>query len=156
MSAASFMNLIDQMMNCTGITEDDFRILLSGNRILTDEIIFAVTRYIDSIKGINVFFARAIGNIEVTARFFDIAVDYVIYDSNKKVTAAVAVNLNTLTLIVEFPMIKEKYTIANDLLDFDEDKKNNLSILRMQVLNDVLTRYYTKILHSIYIQKRRR
>ena len=155
MSATSFMKLIDQMMNCSGITEDDFRILLSSNHILTDEMIFAVTRYIESIKGINVFFSRTIGNIEVTARFFDIAVDYVIYDSNRRVTAAVAVNLNTLTLFVEFPVIKEKYTIDHDLLDFEDDKKNKLSLLRMQVLNDVLTRYYTRILHSIYMQKRR-
>lgn len=156
MSAASFMKTIDQMMNCRGITEDDFRVLLSSHHILTDEAIFAITRYIDSIKGINVFFSRTIGSLEVSARFFDIAVDYVVYDSNKKVTAATAVNLNTLTLIVEFPAINEKYVIANDLLDFEEDKKNKLSLLRMQVLNDVLTRYYTRILYSIYVQKRRR
>lgn len=156
MSAASFMKLIDQIMSCTGITEEDFKILLSDHRILTDEAIFGITRYIDSIKGINIFFTRSIGDIEIRARFFDIAIDYVMYNSKKQVSAVVAVNLSTLTLLVEFPLLKEKYTIDRDLLDFEDNKKNNMSLLRMQVLNDVLTRYYSKILYSIYIQKRRR
>lgn len=156
MSAASFMKLIDQIMNCSGITEEDFKIFLSDHHILTDEAIFGITRYIDSIKGINIFFSRYIGDIEVRARFFDIAIDYVMYNSKKQVSAVVAVNLSTLTLLVEFPLLKEKYTIDRDLLDFEADKKNSVSLLRMQVLNDVLTRYYSKILYSIYIQKRRR
>lgn len=157
MSASSFIKLIDQIMECSGITENDFVILLSnGHKILTDEIIFAISRYIDSIKGINIFFTRTIGTTEIRTRFFDIAIDYQFYNSDKKLSSAVMLNLSTLTLIVEFPLIEEKYTIGNDLLDFEQEKKNKLSILRMQVLNDLLTRYYSKILYAIYLQKRRR
>lgn len=151
-----FCDQLNRIMNCSGINEEDFLIFLKDRNILTDEMIFTISRYLDNVKGINIFFSKTIGTTEVRIRFFDIAIDYLIYNSNKQLCTSVSLNLSTLTLFVEFPLLDEKYTIGNDLLDFEESKKNKLSILRMQVLNELLTRYYSKILYSIYKAQRRR
>lgn len=145
-----FSQTLERIMNCGGIKKEDFEILLRDKKILTDEMIFSITRFIDSQKNTNIFFTKTIGDIEIRIRFFDIAVDYVIYNSNKQISAIVSCNLNTLTFIIEFPLLKEKYTIGNDLLDFEKDKKNQLSTMRMQVLNELLTRYYSIILYNLY------
>lgn len=150
-----FSDLLNRTMNCAGIKQEDFDIMLRNNKVLTDEIIFAITSFIDSQKNTNIFFTKKIGDTEIRVRFFDIAVDYVIYNSKQQISAVVSLNLNTLTLIVEYPLIKEKYTIQNDLLDFEREKRNKLSILRMQVLNELLTRYYSIILYNLYRVKRR-
>lgn len=151
-----FRDTLNQIMNYSNIKEEDFMILLRNQGALTDEMIFAISRYINDLKGINIFYTRNIGTFEVRIRFFDIAIDYVFYNPRKEIAAVVALNLNTLTLFVEFPLLEEKYTIDNNMMDFEKEKKNKLSIARMHVLNDALTRYYTKILYSIYIDQHRR
>ena len=150
-----FSQTLERIMNCGGIKQEDFEILLRDKKVLTDEMIFSITRFIDSQKNINIFFTKTIGTTEIRMRFFDIAVDYMIYNANKQVSCIVSCNLNTLSFIVEFPLIKEKYIIGNDLLDFDKDKKNQLSTMRMQVLNELLTRYYSIILYNLYRQRGR-
>ena len=142
-------------MNCSGIKQDDFDKLLRDKKVLTDEMVFAITRFIDSQKNTNIFFTKMIGDTEIRIRFFDIAVDYMIYTKDKKLSTIVSCNFNTLTFIIEFTLIKEKYIIKNDLLDFDQKQKNPLSIIRMQVLNELLTRYYSIILYNLYRQRRR-
>ena len=156
MSERPFRVLFHQLMDYSGIKEEDFQKILRSNGVLTDEMVFTISRYINDLKGINVFFTRKFGDFEIRVRFFDIAVDYVFYNKNKQIAAIVSTNLQDLSFVVEFPIIEEKYTIDKDLLDFEEEKKNKLSILRMQVLNEALTRYYSKILYSIYLQIRRR
>lgn len=159
-----FRDTLDNIMRCSGIKEDDFILLLRSQKILTDEMIFAISRFIDNEKNSDIFFTKIIGNIEIRIRFFDITVDYLFYNKENKLLAAMCVNLvDPFTLIIDFPNIitefqdvKERYTIGNDLLDFEKEKQNDLSILRMQVLNEVLTRYYAKILYSLYLQLRRR
>lgn len=155
-TSASFYDQLNRIMNCKGISEEDLLMFLKDQTILTDTMIFTISRYLDNIKGINIFFTKMIGSIEVRTRFFDIAMDYLIYNKDKKICSSVSLNFSTLTLIVEFPLIGEKYIIGNDLLDFDKSQMNKLSILRMQVLNDLLTRYYSKILYSIYSAYNRR
>lgn len=150
-----FSQILDRIMHCKGIKQDDFSILLRDKKVLTDEIIFAITRYIDSNKNSNIFFTKTIGNSEIRVRFFDIAVDYLIYNGNKQISCIISCNLNTLSFVIEFPLISEKYTIGNDLLDIDKEKRNRLSILRMQVLNELLTRYYSIILYNLYRQRGR-
>ena len=150
-----FSETLRQIMNCSGIKQDDFEILLRDKKVLTDEMVFAITRFIDSQKNTNIFFTKTIGDTEIRIRFFDIAVDYMLYNEQKQLSAIVSCNLNTLTFIVEFPLIKEKYVIKNDLLDFDQSQRNPMSVLRMQVLNELLTRYYSIILYNLYRQRRR-
>ena len=150
-----FSETLHQIMNCSGIKQEDFDILLRDKKVLTDEMVFAITRFIDSQKNTNIFFTKTIGDTEIRIRFFDIAVDYMLYNNQKQISAIVSCNLNTLTFIVEFPLIREKYIIKNDLLDFDQSQRNKLSILRMQVLNELLTRYYSIILYNLYRQRRR-
>ena len=150
-----FSETLHQIMNCSGIKQDDFDKLLRDKKVLTDEMVFAITRFIDSQKNTNIFFTKIIGDTEIRIRFFDIAVDYMIYTKDKKLSTIVSCNFNTLTFIIEFPLIKEKYIIKNDLLDFDQKQKNSLSVIRMQVLNELLTRYYSIILYNLYRQRRR-
>ena len=150
-----FSQTLERIMNCSGIKQEDFDILLRDKKILTDEMVFAITRFIDSQKNTNIFFTKMIGTTEIRMRFFDIAVDYMIYNTQKQLCCIISCNLNTLTFIIEFPLIEEKYIIGNDLLDFDKEKKNKISVMRMQVLNELLTRYYSIILYNLYRQRRR-
>ena len=138
-------------MSSKGICEDDIYKLLSSH-ILTDEEIFEISRFIDSNQNTNVFFSRYIGDIEVKLKLFDIEIDYMILSKDKKIIASMGVNFFNESLIVEFSDIK--LDIGLDLMDYKNKNTKNVLYMRMHVLNEILTRYYTKLLYSIYLERR--
>ena len=149
-------DLLERTMSCRGITQDDFDKLLREGTPLTDITIFTISRFLNEIKGINVFFTKKIGEMTVKVRFIDIAVDYQFYNSKNELMAAVCVNLDLLTLFVEFPELKQKLNIGDDLMKFGKLANGKVWNLRMQVLNEALTRYYAKLLYNVYIELQRR
>ena len=148
-----FRNLLDQILNSKGIDERDIYQLLSSH-VLTDEEIFAISRVIFENQNLNIFFSRNIGGTEVRVKIFDIEIDYDLYSIDKRRLASVQVNFKDLTLFVCYDDIKVDLKL--DLLDYSGNQNKNVLYLRMQVLNEILTRYYSKILYAIYNEKRRR
>ena len=148
-----FRNLLDQILNSKGIDERDIYQLLSSH-VLTDEEIFAISRVIFENQNLNIFFSRNIGGTEVRVKIFDIEIDYELYSVDKRRLASVQVNFKDLTLFVCYNDIKVDLKL--DLLDYSGNQNKNVLYLRMQVLNEILTRYYSKILYAIYNEKRRR
>ena len=138
-------------MDCRGITDKDFEKILRENRILTDEMIFAISRYINSVKGIDVFFSRFSCTVETKIRFFgDEFMDYVFLNKDKKVCAVISLDFVKCTLHVEYPILKERLCINKDLLDYDKEKKSKEMDFRMELLNEQFIRYLIKILPAIY------
>lgn len=147
----AFRDLLDQIMDCRGITERDFEKILRERRILTDEIIFAITRYISRVRAIDIFFTRMSYTTETRIRFFgDEFIDYVFLNKEKKVCAVVSMDLHKNSLFVEYPILKQRLCIGKDLLDYDKDKKDKIMDFRMELLNEQLIRYYIKLLPTIY------
>ena len=146
-----FRNTLYKLMSSKGICEDDIYKLLSSH-ILTDEEIFEISRFIDSNQNTNVFFSRYIGDIEIKLKLFDIEIDYMILSKDKKIIASMGVNFFDESLIVEFSDIK--LDIGLDLMDYKNKNTKNVLYMRMHVLNEILTRYYTKLLYSIYLERR--
>ena len=152
------LQFLQRVMKTQGITEHDLYKLLSDDNtkgVMTDETIYSVVKYIDSIKAINVFLSRKIGSIEIRPKWFDQSVDFQMIDQNHQVTAAVCLQLvYPYKFHIEFPILKRNVTINLDLLDYDD--KDATMDLRMRVLNEILTRYYSKTLYTIYQELNRR
>lgn len=154
-----FYDFLDRLMHCSGISEKDFAKALkesSDHGILTDEEIFAVSRYINNLRSVNIFFTRKIGEVEIRPRFFDIAVDWQFVAKDKTVRATLCLNLNTYSFFIEIPNLNRKMTIDTHLLDIKEkDQLDQHTRVTMLVLNDLLTLYYSRILYAIYLELRR-
>ena len=152
-------DFLDRLMYCTGISEKDFTKALkesSDHGILTDEQIFTISRYINNLKGIKIFFSRKVGTVEIRPKFFDIAVDWEFVASDKTIRAAICLNLNRNTLFVELPNSNKRFTIDSSLLDvYEKDKLDQTSRTILLLLNDLLTRYYSNLLYNIYRELRR-
>lgn len=148
-----FYKLLNHIFESRGIVESDFYKLLSSHTI-TDEEIFVISRFIVDNQNLNIFFSKSIGDMEIRLRFFDIELDYDILDKNKSTLATIMVNFNDESLYVVYKDIKVE--IRLDLVDYKgSDKKNTVLYMRMQVLNEILTRYYSKLLYAIYLERRR-
>lgn len=150
---------LHQMMDTIGITEHDIYKMLQDSTVrgvLTDETIYSVAKYIDSVKGINIFLTKTIGDIEVRPKWFDNSVDFQMILKDGTVSAAVCLQLTQPYMFyIEFPVLKKKIIINLDLLDHNGDRDNTME-LRIRVLNEVLTRYYSKTLYAIYKEIHRR
>lgn len=154
-----FYDFLDRLMHCTGISENDFAKALkesSDHGILTDEEIFSISRYVDNLKGVNIFFSRRVGTIEIRPKFFDIAIDWEVVAPDRTVRAILCLNLNQCTLFVELPNAKKKIVINDSLLDVENNSQLDLHTkTTLLVLNDILTRYYSNLLYNIYRELRR-
>ena len=139
-------------MNAKGICEQDIYKLFSSH-ILTDEEIFTISHFINSNQNTNVFFSKYIGDMEIKLKIFDIEIDYIIFSKDKNTMASMSVNFVNESLIVEFSDVK--LDIGLDLMDYKDCNPKNVLYMRMHVLNEILTRYYTKLLYSIYLERRR-
>lgn len=150
----AFYDMIQNIFNAKGITEYDCYKLFSSHT-LTDEEIFTMSRTIMNSQGMNIFFTKMIGDTEIRIRIFDdIELDYEFYSKDKKVLANIAVNFKDLSLFVSYS--DTKIDIRLDLMDYTGNNKKNVLYMRMQVLNELLTRYYSKLLYAIYLERRRR
>lgn len=151
-----FDRSIERIFDCRGITEADFYKLLSDNTVLTDIAIFSISRMIGSPRTAciqvpkNIMFTKYIGETEIRPRVFGPIMDYLFLNQKGEAIADIELNFNSLSLHVSFPRLQMKFPIRNDLLDFDSDLKDKVMVLRMQVLNEILTRYYSKLLYCIY------
>lgn len=140
-------------MDSRGIAESDFYKLL-GEHCLTDEEIFAISYYLNDNKNQNIFFTKIIGDLEVRVRFFEIEVVYdIIRSCDNKRLSSMSVNFYNESLFIEFS--DTKLEIGMDLFDYPNKKKESVLYARMQLLNELLTRYYSRILYSIYRERRR-
>lgn len=147
----AFRDLLNQIMDCRGITEKDFEKILREHRILTDEMIFAITRFISRVRALDIFFTKMSYTTEARIRFFgDEFIDYVFLNKDKKVCAVVSLDLRQNSLFVEYPILKQRLCIGKDLLDYDKDKKDKVMDFRMELLNEQLIRYFIKLLPAIY------
>ena len=148
-----FYKLLNHIFESRGIVESDFYKLLSSHTI-TDEEIFVISRFIVDNQNLNIFFSKSIGDMEIRLRFFDIELDYDVLDNNKSTLATIMVNFHDESLYVVYKDVKVE--IRLDLVDYKgSDKKNTVLYMRMQVLNEILTRYYSKLLYAIYLERRR-
>lgn len=150
---------LQRVMRTQGITEHDLYKLLSDDNtkgVMTDETIYSVVKYINSVKTINVFLTRKIGSTEIRPKWFDQSVDFQMINEDHQVTAAVCLQLvYPYKFHIEFPILKRTILINLDLLDYDGGK-DAIMDLRMRVLNEILTRYYSKTLYTIYQELNRR
>lgn len=153
------LQFLERVMAAGGITEHDIEKLLRDDNpkgMLTDETIYSVVKYINSVKGINVFLTRKIGSMEIRPRWFDQSVDFQIIRKDGKVEAALCMQLvHPYRFHIEFPIINQTIVILMDLLDFEGDHNETME-LRIRVLNEIITRYYSKTLFAIYQELRRR
>ena len=148
-----FRDVLYRIMDSKGITESDFYKLLSYHCI-TDEEIFVISHLINNNRNANIFFTKIIGDIEVRVRLFEIEVVYDIVKSNTgKTLTTMSVSFDKETLFVEYSDCRLE--IGLDLFDYPEMDKTNVLFMRMQLLNEILTRYYSRMLYSIYLERRR-
>ena len=148
-----FRDFLFKILDSRGVTEDDIYRALSSHTI-TDEEIFTISRLLNGYHEMNIPYARSIGSVEIRVKLFEIEVDYIFYNSEKLPVATITVNFMDESLFVIYKDIKVE--IGLDLLDFKENRnKKTVLYARMQVLNELLTRYYSKVLYDIYVERRR-
>ena len=129
---------------CTrGLTVEAFLSLLRDEPYLSDNKIFAISRFINNSK-IPVFLTKKIGNIEIVCRRFEVAVTYTIKSTNP---CRIDVDFNTLGLEV-------KYTDRTLIIDQNpmeyRGEHNLLFDLRQEILNEMMTRYFSRVLYAMY------
>ena len=151
----AFRDLLAQIMDCRGITERDFEKILRENRILTDEMIFAISILIYEYKSADIFFSKMSFTVETKIRFGEHIVEYIFLNKDKKECATVYLNLMNESLYVKYPILNTNLCIGKDLLDYNKDKKSKEMDFRMEILNEQLIRYFIKILPVIYIHIQR-
>ena len=147
-----YSKLFEQAMNSRGLDRRDIEFIVRKEGILTDEIIFVLTDFINKTRT-NVFFTRTIGKITVSLKIFDdIAVVYVFKNEKGEQICSVDVDFFKKTLYVRFPdcMLEVK----NDLLDYSPCSDYNS--LRMKFLNEMMVRYYTHVIYNMYLEIHRR
>lgn len=149
-----FKDLLDTVLSSRGITEKDIYKLLSSH-ILTDEEIFVISHLLDECNHLNVLFTRDIGTVSIRPRFFDIEVDYNIFSKTSQgLICSMLVNFDKETLYVVYN--DAKVDIGLDLFDYRPKNTKNVLHTRMHLLNELLTRYYSRTLYAIYLELRRR
>ena len=148
-----FGNILFHMMNCIGIEERDIEYLLRSKDIMTDEQIFVISDFLNKQKMVNIFFTKKIGDISISVYFFDIAVYYEFKKADGTKLATIDINFQKKTFYITYG--DDRVEVYNDLLDYEKGKKSNLMDLRMRAMNELLIRYYKKIIYTIYIEIRR-
>lgn len=142
-----FEDKITECMYIIGMSEDAFLSLLRDETYLSDHKIFCISRFINKINP-NIFLTKKIGNLSIKCKCFEIAI---IYSINTKNKCNIVVDFDKFDLIVEYEDIK--LIIDQNLLDY-RGEKNDLINLRQEVLNEILIRYFAKILMAIYLELR--
>lgn len=142
-----FEEKITEYMHIIGMSEDAFLSILRDETYLSDHKIFCISRFINNINP-NIFLTKKIGELSIKCRRFDIAI---IYSINTKNKCNVIVDFSNFDLVVEYGDMK--LTIDQNLLDY-RGVKNDLINLRQEVLNEILIRYFAKVLMAIYLELR--
>ena len=129
---------------CTrGLTVDAFLSLLRDEPYLSDNKIFAISRFINNSK-VPVFLTKKIGDIEIVCRRFEVAVTYTIKSTNQ---CRIDVDFNTLGLEVKYT--DRTLIIDQNLMDY-RGEHNLLFDLRQEILNEMMSRYFSRVLYAMY------
>lgn len=148
-------DLFYDLMKQPDLTEKDVEELVRiEDNILTDEQIFVISEYLNRCKSVKIFFTKQIGDSTVSARFFDIVICYDFKINTGETRSTIEIDFQNKTLYVYYSD-GTKLEIFKNLLDYSEDKKNLLIDLRMRVVNEMMIRYYVKLLYAIYCERRR-
>lgn len=149
-----FLRLFDKAINSIGLEKRDIEFIIRSKDVLTDEQIFVFSHFINRYRASNVFFTKYIGNLIISLRMFDIAICYEIKNRKGELLCIMDIDFAKETLYVKYPNDKENLEVMRHLLDYKG--KSEINDLRMKVLNEVLVRYYTHIIHAIYRDMHRR
>ena len=112
---------------CTrGLTVEAFLSLLRDEPYLSDNKIFAIS------------------SIEIVCRRFEVAVTYTIKSTNP---CRIDVDFNTLGLEVKYT--DRTLIIDQNLMEY-RGEHNLLFDLRQEILNEMMTRYFSRVLYAMY------
>ena len=143
-----YSHFFDRVIHSRGLDKRDIEFTIRKEDILTDEMIFVLSHFLNNTKT-KVFFTRAIGDITISLKMFDdIAVVYVFKNKEEKELCIVDVDFYKKTLFVKFG--KNKFEIGYDLLDYPN--KSQYNDLRMRFLNEMMMRYYTNVIYNMYLE----
>lgn len=142
-----FEEKLNWVMRTKGLDADNFNSLLRDEEFLSDNKLFAISRFINAYKP-PIFLTKKIGKLDIICRRFDIAVTYTI---TTKEPCRVVVDFHTLDLEVEYSDCK--LIIDQNLSDY-RGEHTIVNDLRQTFLNEILIRYFTKILYSMYKELR--
>ena len=143
-----FSDNLQLALTSYGMSEQAFISLLRDEIYLSKEKIFAVSKLILSFQP-NIILTKIIGNLSIKCRRNKSSIDYIVNTTNKCV---VSVDLTKSTLIIKYKDTDD-ILIESNLLYFEEEH-NDIINLRQEALNEILTRYFAKILIAIYKELR--
>lgn len=143
-----FEDKLEMALTSYGMTEQAFLSLLRDEPYLSDVKIFTISRLI-SKNNPNVILSKKVGYLSINCRRYDIAIDFIIGTSNKCI---VSVDLVNYTLKVKYKDLPD-IIIDKNMFDY-KGEHTTLIDLRQEALNEVLTRYFAKILIAIYKELR--
>lgn len=143
-----FEDKLEMALTSYGMSEQAFLSLLRDETYLSDVKIFVISRLIAKTTP-NVILSKKIGFTSVRCRRYDVAIEYIINTTNK---CAINVNLTEYTLTVKYKDMDD-IIIDQNLFDY-KGERSKLLDLRQEVLNEILTRYFAKILIAIYKELR--
>lgn len=143
-----FEDKLEMALTSYGMTEQAFLSLLRDEPYLSDVKIFTISRLI-SKNNPNVILSKKVGYLNINCRRYDIAIDFIIGTSNKCI---VSVDLVNYTLKVKYKDLPD-IIIDKNMFDY-KGEHTTLIDLRQEALNEVLTRYFAKILIAIYKELR--
>lgn len=142
-----FEDKLDWAMCSRGLNVEAFESLLRDEEYLSDNKFFSISRFINTIKP-QVFLTKRIGDLDIICRRFDVAVTYTIKTTNE---CRIDVDFSDLSLKVKY--VDCELIIDQNLLDY-RGEHNKLFDLRQIFLNEIMIRYFAKILFLIYRQLR--
>lgn len=147
-----FIEYLQGLMSCKMVHKNEIENLLRSEEVLTDEQIFAISHYLNDSKQLDIFFQSIIGNVQISMKFFDIAIyyDFILVDKSER-RARIEVNFQNEKLYIYYN--DETLEIFDNFLDYSTDMKCLGNDLRMRVTNELLTRFFIDILHSIYLRR---
>lgn len=147
-----YARFFNQAINARGLDKRDIEFIVRQEFILTDEIIFVLSDFINSTRT-NVFFTRTIGNVTISLRMFsDMALVYVFKNKEGKELCSVDVDFYKKTLYVKYG--NRRLEVMKDLMDYNPPSKTD--DLRMQFLNEMMVRYYISVIYNMYIDLHRK
>lgn len=144
---SKFEEMLERAFTNIGMSEKAFESMLRDEEYLSDNKIFVISRLIDRVNP-NRFINKKIGHIYVKCKMYGVAIEYVVESSNP---CKICVDFDKFTLLIKYS--DYTLTIDENLIDYKEERSKLLD-LREEVLNEILVRYFSKVLHVLYRELR--
>ena len=142
-----FEEKLHMALSSYGMSEKAFLSLLRDEDFISDNKIFVISRMINQFNP-NIILTKKIGNTTILCRRYDIAIEYTIKTTNP---CNIIVDFHSLSLEVEYK--ERKLIIDSNLMDY-QGEKDRLIDLRQYTLNEIMIRYFSKILYALYNELR--